>query len=176
MRRKSLKTCLLLPLLLAAAASSARAQGFDYDAYQPRTLAEMIGKYDNEELADRKMKDGSSAFGASFPSRVRVVHTGESRKIPDARKQFVADWVKTYQMDARLLDLFESEWKFVEEGVEHWLPVQKQVASFFEKELKKGEAVDLYVIIAGGRRAAGRWDWVILVNEFEKVEPPKPAE
>jgi hypothetical protein len=79
-------------------------------------------------------------------------------------------------MDSRLLDLFENEWKFVEDGVEHWLPVQKQVASYFEKELKKSNPVDLYVIITGGVKVAGKWDWVILVNEFEKVEPPKPAE
>ena len=176
MRRSKLTTLLFLPLLLAGCAQAARAQGFDYDSYQPRTLAEMIGKYDNKELAASKTADGGSAFGASFPSRVRVTYGGESRKVSDARRKFIADWVKTYQMDARLVDLFVDEWKFVEDGVEHWLPVQKQVASYLEKELKKGGAVDLYVIIAGGRKAAGKWDWVILVNEFEKVEPPKPAE
>ena len=175
MRKSTLTTLLLLPLLFSAAAS-ARAQGFDYDSYQPRTLAELVKKYDNEELADPKLKDGSTSFGAPFPSRVRVTYAGETRKTSDARKQFIADWVKTHGMDASLVGLFENEWKFVEDGVEYWLPVQKQVASYFEKELKQGAAVDLYVVITGGRKTAGKWDWVVLVNEFNQVEPPKPAE
>jgi hypothetical protein len=168
MRFKTLTLLLLIPLILAARAS-ARAQGFDYDAYEPRTLADMIAKYDYKENDDPKMKDGSVIFGASFPSRVKVTYTGDSRRIPEARRQFMGDWVKTHGMDARVGELFESEWKFVEGVVEYWLPVQKQVASYFDKELKKGEAVNLYAVIAGGKKISGRWDWVILVNEFDKI-------
>ena len=165
-------TLLLLFSLLFAARASAQDQGFNYDAYEPRTLAEMIGKYDTGEMDDPKMRDGSLSFGASFPSRVKVRYTGDSRKISVERKQLIGDWIKTRQMDAQIGELFESEWKFVENGVEYWLPVQKQVASYFDKELKKGETVLLYVVIAGGRKTAGKWDWVILVNEFDKL----PAE
>src|SRR5687767_9132949 len=149
--RRSLTTFLLLPLVLAVwRPSPARAQGFDYDAYEPRTLAELVAKYDSKELTDPKARDGDRIFGALFPSRVRVTYTGESRKLSDGRKQFVGDWIKTRQLDPRIGDLFVDDWKFVEGGAEHWLPVQKQVAAFFEKELKKGDAVDVYVVITGG--------------------------
>ena len=48
------------------------------------------------------------------------------------------------------------------------IPVQKQVSSYFEKELKKGDVIDLYLVRAGGIRTAGRWDWMLLVEEFLK--------
>jgi hypothetical protein len=173
--RRAILTVLPLVALLLAASVTAWAQGFNYDAYEPRTLAELIAKYDVKELEERKVADGSSSFGASFPSRVRVAYAGEQRKIPDERKQFINDWVKTHRLDPRIGELFESELKFIEDGKEFWLPVQKQVIPYFAEELKKGEPVDLYVVIAGGRKFKGKWDWLILVNEFVKVESQKPA-
>jgi hypothetical protein len=34
--------------------------------------------------------------------------------------------------------------------------------------LRKGEAVALYAVMAGGKKISGKWDRVILVNEFDK--------
>jgi hypothetical protein len=160
---------LVLMTILLAGTGLAYGQGFDYDAYEPRTLAEMIKKYDGEDLRDMgKAKDGSMIFGASFPSQVKVIYTGSSRKIPAERKSFIEAWVKTHEMPPEIAQLFETEHLFIENSVQYWLPVQKQVASYFDKELKKGEQVTLFAVITGGKKIDGKWDWIVLVNEFEK--------
>lgn len=66
-----------------------------------------------------------------------------------------------------IVDLFETELLFKENGVEYWLPVQKQVIPYFAQELKKGDQVTLFLIWIGAYKNAGSWDWVFLVNEFE---------
>jgi hypothetical protein len=164
--RPSLLPALLI--LLFAAHAQARGQEFNYDAYEPRTLAEMIKKYDDPELLEGKFKEVNVIFGGSFPSQVKVVYTGTSRKIPAGRREFIGDWGKTHALSPEIVELFETELLFREGSAEHWLPVQKQVIPYFEKELKKGDTVALYAIIAGGKRISGKWDWVVLVNEFEK--------
>ena len=159
---------LALLLLLFAAQARARAQGFDYDAYEPRTLAEMIKIYDKPEMLEGEMKDVNLMFGWTFPSRVKVVYAGTSRKTSEERMQYIAAWVRSRAMAPEIGELFGTELLFKEGAAEHWLPVQKQLIPHFERELKKGDAVMLYAIIPGGKKISGKWDWVILVNEFDK--------
>lgn len=51
---------------------------------------------------------------------------------------------------------------------EYWIPVQKQVIPHFAKELKKGDMVSLFIVRVGGEKAKDRWDWLFIVNEFQK--------
>jgi hypothetical protein len=55
--------------------------------------------------------------------------------------------------------------------------VQSQVAAYFPKELKPGEAVTIYVRNAGGFRLSTEWEWIFLVEEYDtptgKDAPPK---
>ncbi len=145
---------------------SARAQEFNYDAYEPRTLAGMVEKY--KPLGDEASKGVDTVFGHTFPSRVKVKYDGAQRKISAARKSFVEEWTKTRGLGPEVAALFEHEYLFTENSVEHWLPAQKQVAAYFAEELKKGDEVTLFAIIVGGQKVSGKWDWMILVNEFEK--------
>jgi hypothetical protein len=66
------------------------------------------------------------------------------------------------------LKLFESEHLFTEDAKEYWVPVQKQVATYFEKELMKSDKVTLYAVWVGARRDSAGTEHVFLVNEFEK--------
>ena len=159
---------LLFVLMAISFCGSERVYGqeFNYDSYEPRTLAEVIRKY--KDTIHDKMGNGSVIFGASFPSQVKVTYTGSSRIISAERKAFIEAWVKTRSLQPEIAVLFETEHLFIENSVEHWLPVQKQVASYFDGELKKGDQVTLFIIIAGGKKIEGGWNWIILVNEFEK--------
>jgi hypothetical protein len=65
-------------------------------------------------------------------------------------------------------DNYETEFLFTEDGVEYWLPVQKKVSSYSPKELNKGDALELYLVRAGGVRTKGERDWMLLVEEFQK--------
>lgn len=106
----------------------------------------------------------------SFQSRVKVIYTGTSRKVSDQRKELISIWLKTLGKPKELLDLFETEYLFTEDKVEYWLPVQKQVASYFGEELKKGDTVTLFVAWLGARKDAKSVDYIFLTNEFEAEE------
>ena len=159
---------LVLTTIFFCGSERAYGQEFNYDTYEPRSLAEIIKKYDNQATINEKMGNGSVVFGAPFPSQVKVIHTGSSRIISAERKAFIDAFVKTHRLQPEIAGLFETEHLFIENSVEHWLPVQKQVASYFGDELKKGDQVTLFVMIAGGKKIEGKWNWIILVNEFEK--------
>jgi hypothetical protein len=104
----------------------------------------------------------------TFPSQVKVMYTGSSRKVSDPKKEVIAAWLKTYGKPSEYLNLFEMEYLFREGSIEYWLPVQKQVASYFEKELQKRDKVNLYVVWVGARKESGVVEHVFLINEFEK--------
>jgi hypothetical protein len=85
-----------------------------------------------------------------------------------ARLDLIAGWIKTTGRSPEIAKVFDTEFLFLEDSVEYWLPVQSQVIPFFAKELKKGDKVTLYTIWIGGYKCAGKWDWIFLVNEFEE--------
>lgn len=145
-----------------------------WDNYKPRTLKEITTVLFQESLKDPDVlitndKDGSIILSHNtFPSQVKVLYKESFRKVPDKKKEVIAAWLRVYGKPPEHLNLFELEYLFVENSTEYWLPVQKQVAAFFEKELQKGDKVNLYVAWVGARKESGSVDQVFLVNEFEK--------
>ena len=164
--------------ILAAAAFFLLAPGhtahgqdvFPWEQYKARTLGEII-KQNVDEVAgrDAPARDKVSVVfpGDPLPSRVRVTYTGTTRKIPPAHKAHIDEWAKSFGLKPELIASFEDEVLFLECSTEHWLPVQKQVLPFFEKELKKGDMVTLYTAFTGGRKVDGAWNWIFVVNEFQ---------
>jgi hypothetical protein len=139
----------------------------NWGAYKPRTIGEVIKQHSNPQFLAHG--DGSVHFsGDSFPSRVKVTYTGSSRDISARRKKHISAWVKTNGRNPEIANLFETELLFKEGDAEYWLPVQKQVIPYFAEELKKGDQVTVFTIWVGAYKEASKWDWVFLVNEFEK--------
>ena len=158
-------------LFLLASGQPAHGQDeFPWEQYKARTLGEII-KQNMDEIAgrDAPSRDKVSIVftGDSLPSRVRVTYTGTTRKIPPARKAHIDEWAKSFGVKPEMVALFEDEMLFLECSTEHWLPVQKQVVPYFEKELKKGDMVTLYTAFTGGRKIDGAWNWIFVVNEFQ---------
>ena len=167
---------LLIALLLLMSSSQARAQDFPWADFERRTLQELVKINLAEDADDLKRHPDKGQFvfrGKIMPSVVRVTYTGESRGISVVRKKFIELWAGTYSQTPNYADLFASEFLFKESAQEYWLPVQQQVAKFFAQELKKGDAVDLYLIRPGGLREKDKLDWVFFVEEFQK---PKEKE
>lgn len=147
----------------------------NWDAYKTRTLNEITTTIAEKSLknpdvvrADPKKNPYIVLSYNSYQSRVKAAYTGESRKVSPQRKEVIDFWLGTLGKPKELLDLFENEYLFIENKIEYWLPVQKTVAVYFPKELKKGDVVTLYVAWLGGRYQPGGFDNVFLVNEFEK--------
>lgn len=162
--------CALLVMLVT---SQAFAQA-GWDNYKHRTLKEITtvlfeASSKDPDVVITKDKVFSIILSRdTFPSQVKVLYQESSRKVSDKKKEVIAAWLRVYGKPEEHLQLFEMEYLFVEDSVEYWLPVQKQVASFFEKELRKGDKVNLYVAWLGARKESGSVDQVFIVNEFDK--------
>jgi hypothetical protein len=146
----------------------------DWHKYKPRTFKQITTELAEASLKDRDViianGQGESTVLSrdTFPSRVTVVYTGASRRVTDKKKEIISAWLKVFGKPVEYLKLFESEHLFTEDAKEYWVPVQKQVATYFEKELMKSDKVTLYAVWVGARRDSAGTEHVFLVNEFEK--------
>jgi len=168
MKRKLLQFALFFGMMLSG--SLAYGQGFPWDDFKPRTLKEIVAmESDVESRRDKDKKNAVVLHADILPSRVRVTYTGSTRLISQTKKDFLLQWAQMYAANPEeYAKLYEVDMLVTEDGVEYWLPVQKRGLPHFEKELKKGEAVDLYLIRVGGIRTESKWDWLLLIEEFQK--------
>ena len=166
-------TITLVILSVALLTIQTRGQS-SWDLYQPRTFEEFNAKIIPKSLkgpdvviTDPQKKPQIVLSYNSFQSQIKLRYIGDSRKVSDKRKEVIDLWLKTLGKDKSLLDLFENEYLFLENKTEYWLPVQKQVAAYFPKELKKNDTITALVIWLGGRYTGTTFDPVFLMNEFE---------
>jgi hypothetical protein len=59
---------------------------------------------------------------------------------------------------------YQTELLFKENGIEYWLAVRKESVAQFEKEFKKGEAVDLFLVRLGATMTNRKWESLLLVE------------
>jgi hypothetical protein len=145
--------------------ATALAQGFPWEIFKPRTLKEVIS------ITTKAVRPDDSMFLAQnqLESKVEVVFTGKSRPIPEARKTFIGMWFGMLRADQKeLARLYEREYLYLEGEVEYWLPTSTPIMKYFDKELKPGDKMDLYLISIGAYRSRGNIDCVLLVEEFQK--------
>lgn len=172
MRRPILFLAFLAALLSAGA--PALAQG-----YPPLSFDQMI-RLDLELIRQQRQPErpGDLFFNPSTETggaRTRAVYTGQSRPLDQRKSAFITAFASTSVGNDRYATLYEREYRFTAGGQDWWLPVQSQVASYFAKELKAGQAVTLYIRNAGGFRLSDSWDWMFLVEEFDTPEGAAPA-
>lgn len=136
------------------------------DDYQPRTLKEIV----STGLAAGGQHDkanGVILHGNILPSRVRATYAGSSRPLPRNKKDVLVKWAQRFAGDpAHYTVPYDTEMLFIEDGKKHWLAVRKNFATQTGKELKKGEAVYLYLIRLGGVRTGDGWEWLMLVENY----------
>src|SRR5438093_13314254 len=89
---------------------------FDYDAYHPYKLADVI-----KEQASTRVGDWN-IVGAEFKYRISVSFSGEIRPIDPKIRTLIGMWLKSTGRDAQKVDLFAHEAKVTEGDVAYWLP------------------------------------------------------
>jgi hypothetical protein len=170
-----IKTFLALTLAAASLAGAALTQDFP-----TLSFAQMIA-LDRQLIREQKQPErpGDLFFnpGANGGGKTRAVYTGDSRPLDQREQAFLAAFASTSVGNDQYASLFRREYRFTAGGKDWWLPAQSQVAAYFAKELKPGEAVTLYVRNAGGFRLSTEWEWIFLVEEYDaptgKDAPPK---
>jgi hypothetical protein len=136
--------------------------------YKPRTLKELAAAAaDAESRGDKQER--MIVHGDVLPSRMRVTYQNAMRPLPAMKKETLRQWARLYAGSMEHYTVpYESEMLFVEDGVEHWLAVKKQSVEEFEKEFKKDDAVDLYLIRLGAVKTDDGWEPLLLIESFQK--------
>lgn len=138
------------------------------DDYKPRTLKE-VGAQGSDAKSRGNKEETMIVHADILPSRVRATYTGSARPLPRIKKEVLRQWARLYAgFPEGYTEHYETEMLFTEEGAEHWLAVRKESLPRFERELKKGEAVDLYLIRVGAARASDGWELMLLIESYRK--------
>lgn len=162
----------LILFLIVFRPSPASAQGFPWKDFERRTLQELVKTNEREEAENIARFPDQTQFvfrDSTLPSAVQLTYTGESRPLSVERKKFIETWARSYYRNTGYANLYAAEFLFKEGSEDYWLPVQKDVAKYFPEELKKGDPVDLYLIVPGGLRVnKGKTVWLFLVEQFQQ--------
>jgi hypothetical protein len=141
------------------------AQGFPWEIFKPRTLKEVIS------ITTKAVRPEDSMFLAQneLESKVKVVFTGKSRPISKARQTFIEMWFGMLRAEQKdYAGVYKREYLYKEESEEYWLPTSTPIAKYFDKELKPGDKLHLYLISIGAYKGKEGIDCVLLVEEFQK--------
>ena len=105
-----------------------------------------------------------------LPSRVKVLYDGTTRSVVENRKIVITQWANSYAGAPEFYTVpYDTEMLFTEDGKSYWLVVRKESVPQFQQELKKGEAVELFLIKLGNARVDEQLEPVLLVEKFEKL-------
>ena len=163
MKSHTMRTLLIITAF-ACLSATARAQGFPWDIFKERTIKEVMS------ITKKAVRPDDSLFLATneLESKMRVTYTGQSRPILKARKNFILWWVGTFGQPQEYADLYEREFLYKEGDDEYWLPTETPITKYFDKELKPGDKMTLYLISIGAYRTGKDIDCVLLVEEYQK--------
>jgi hypothetical protein len=152
-------------LTLIAISFVSTLQGFPFEIFKSRTLKDVIS------ITTKSIRPDDSMFLANdqLESKVEVVFTGQSRSISERRKTFIKKWVGMLRSNQPgYAELYDREYLYKEGADEHWLATSKPITKYFDKELKPGDKMDLYLISIGAYRTNDEIECVLLVEEFQK--------
>ena len=159
-----------LSIFLLMFTKSTLTQTFPYEEYKPRTLSELIAMDESGSENIPKDKGQMIIHAKPFYSAVRVKFIGTSKPVSKEEIDYLKLWQGSLGYDAEILKFYENKYLFKECDKEYWIPVQKQVAAYFPKELKEGDMITLYLMYPGGLKLkpTDNWNFLFLVNEFQK--------
>ncbi len=144
------------------------------DDYQRRTLKEIITmKADPKDLRDKQERLVVTA--GVLPSMVQATYTGTTRLMSQLKKQSIRQWARLYAGSMEhYTEPYQTEMLFLEDGKPYWLVVQTNSA-LAKRELRRGQALNLYLIRVGALIVGDKFDWTLLVEDFHEAETSQPS-
>ncbi len=101
-----------------------------------------------------------------FATRATLTYTGEHRPMTAERRELLQKWVRSTGIDSAVASAFTTEYRFQEDTLGVWIPVQQVLEQPLQDEAHAGQAITCYVIFIGGYYAGGPITWLFLLNEF----------
>jgi hypothetical protein len=125
-----------------------------------------------DSLADFRPRPGFDiALDQQYPTRAAVVYTGESRPLAPEIRAFFDILLRTLYRTSDPLR-HQHEERFVEHGLDYWLPVQEPLIHDMSQELAPGDSVTIFALYQGTYTATDSTRTrVIGVTEFESRRP-----
>lgn len=143
--------------------------------YEPRTLKEILA-LDSADVEDPVKDDLVSKQADLLPFRVSVIYTGSSRPISAKSRNALFRWARCCAGNPdQFTGPYDTEMSFEENGIPYWLAVPKKWLMDFEKELKTGQRVNLYLIRVAAGRTDGIAGSVLLVERYTRVGSPQES-
>lgn len=136
--------------------------------YQPRTLKQAAAQPSDADSLGNK-EETMLVQGDIQPSRARAVFAGTSRPLSESKKEVLRQWaVRFAGVPEGYTEPYEREMLFTENGTRYWLAVRKESLPQLRRELKRGDAVELYLIRLGAAKTDEGWEPLLLVESFRK--------
>lgn len=141
----------------------------DYTLRTLRDIADLGVPIASERDDDRKGDSTTLTHGDLLPSRVRLIYKGSARLAPKIKRDVISHWSNKYAgAPQHYMVAYTTEVLFSEGGINHWLIVNQRLIPRLKRELKRGRAVDLYLIRMGAYKVGAKWRWVLLVEDFAR--------
>ena len=137
--------------------------------YQSTTLKEVQAR--ELEVSEDQKTERVIVHGDLRPSRVRAIYRGRVRQLPTTKAEVLKHWARLYAgAPEHYTRPFRSELLFNEDGVGYWLVFRTDSLPKFKREIKKGMAVDLFLIRLGATNDAGKSEPLLLVESYQKPQ------
>ena len=104
-----------------------------------------------------------------LPFRVRATYTDSVRPISKTSNNALHAWAQCCAGNPDHYKGYVRELRFVENGAAYWLAVEDELIADFQKEVKVGEAVDLFLIRLSAPVTNGKRSSVLLVERFQRA-------
>lgn len=122
--------------------------------YQPSTLEKIAALQTDATL---------------LPLRVSATYTGMTRPLPQVKKDFLRAWANHYAGSVdHYTAHYKTEMEFIENGAAYWLTVTTKALEQLQAQMKKGQALDLYLIRISETKDSKPSDWLLLVEKFKE--------
>lgn len=108
-----------------------------------------------------------------FYSAVRLEYAGEVRNLSERKLGYYKMWAASLNVgstntNVKVLDILKKEFLFKECDKEYWITVSTPAANDFPKDMKKGDRITLYLMLAGGMKYDKEaWTGMYLANSFK---------
>lgn len=108
-----------------------------------------------------------------FYSAVRLEYGGETRNLSERKLGYYKMWATSLDIGSTnskqsVLDILQKEYLFKECDKEYWITVSTPAANDFPKDMKKGDRLTLYLMLAGGMKYDKEpWNGMYLANSFK---------
>jgi hypothetical protein len=139
-------------------------EAFQKSAYKTRLLTEAIDK----KLEYSSDKTDFLIDTRQVKSKSKVIYTGEVRNASEKKILFLKRWIEKNDMPLGIAQLLYREARFREGDKDYWLPIRESILEEMQGRLKKGDAVEIHTILAGGIPQKDFFEWVFVVGEFTR--------